>query len=64
MTARPAKGTPEYDLWIAAIEVAIDPPVAPKTGTTRVSSKKLNELRGALEAAGIDWRTAKSVNDS
>ena len=54
---RPAKGTPEWELWVAAIEVAIYGPE--KHGpqyTGQVSWERLDDLRNALEGVGIDWR--------
>lgn len=61
---RPAKGTPEYDLWVAAIEVAIYPPLVFKGATTQVSCRRIEELRTALDAVGIDWRAAKITDDA
>lgn len=59
MSNRPAKGTPEYELWTAAIEVAAYPPVYPRKATCVVSSKRIQRLRDALEACGIDWHKVK-----
>lgn len=65
MAERPDKGTPEYDLWIAAIDVATAPPV--KKGTTSFAASvpwtRIEALRDALEAVGIDWRKAKEASD-
>ena len=62
----PEKGTPEYALWVAAIEVAIHAPL--KQGTYSSDAKvrwhAIHELRAALDAVGIDWRTAKVKNDA
>lgn len=63
---RPEKGTPEWDLWIAAIEVAVDPPW--KRGATVSNAgvwwPKIEALRDALEACDIDWQTVKRTRDS
>jgi len=55
--ARPAKGTPEWDLWVAAIEVAMDAPErhGPTTSSALIYWPKIEALRAALEAVGIDW---------
>ncbi len=60
---RPSKGTPEYELLIAACEVASYPPLAPKAYTCAVPAKRIEELRLALDALDIDWRRAKQVDE-
>ncbi len=64
MTA-PSKGTPEYDLWVAAIEVATYAPLRPGTHVSgaKVAWPRLEALRAALDALGIDWRKAKVEDD-
>jgi hypothetical protein len=61
MAERPAKGTPEYELWLAAIEVAIHAPLdrGVSTGSAQIYWPKIDRLRDALDAVGIDWRAAK-----
>lgn len=64
--ARPEQGTPEWDLWITAIECAAAVPY--KQGkysqTAGVPWGLMHELRAALEALGIDWRTVKAKNEA
>jgi hypothetical protein len=57
VSQRPAKGTPEWDLWVAAIEVAMDAPERHSATTTHalIYWPKVEQLRAALEAVGIDW---------
>jgi hypothetical protein len=59
----PAKGTPEYDLWSAAIDVALAPPLRNRHPDTVYSAQvpwtDIERLREALEAADIDWKAAK-----
>lgn len=63
--ARPKKGTPEWDLWVAAIEVAIYPSlVHGRQATGQVSWRRLDALRDALDELGIDWRKAKVASDA
>lgn len=67
MTGRPEKGSPEWDLWVAAIEVAIAPPLShtkTTTPTAKVRWTAITELRAALDALGVDWRTAKAKDDA
>lgn len=61
--ARPEKGTPGYELWIAAIEVAIDPPLkkGQHVSSAQVYWPKIDALRAALEGVGIDWRSVKAA---
>lgn len=64
MADRPAKGTPEYDPWIAAIEIATFPPTSIRPGSEpKVAAIRIEALRTALEACGIDWRKAKATDD-
>lgn len=64
--SRPEKGTPEFDLWVAAIDVATSPPL--KGGQAAYSAQvpwsEILRLRAALEAVGIDWRAAKTKSDA
>lgn len=60
---RPLEGTPEYDLWVTAIDVAISPPVDMRQPTTQVHARRIRALRDALEAVGIDWKTARERNE-
>lgn len=63
-TARPEQGTPEYTLWIAAIDVAHAAPL--KQGqyshTAQVPWTIIHEVRAALEAVGIDWEGTHPKN--
>lgn len=64
---RPSKGTPEYDLWVAAIEIAIYPPLRHDDRTTwaaKVPWNRIEELRAALDKVGIDWRATKITDDA
>lgn len=61
--SRPKKGTPEWELWVAAIEVAIYPPTSGTTATAKVAWHRINALRAALDELGIDWRSAKATDD-
>lgn len=53
------KGSPEWDVIAAALDVAVYPPLDPKTPTTNVSVVEITKLRNALDAVGIDWRKVK-----
>jgi hypothetical protein len=55
---RPEKGTPEYRLWIAAIEVAMAAPLShgPTTTDAKVYWPKIEALRAALDELGVNWR--------
>jgi hypothetical protein len=57
---RPDKGTPEYDLWVAAIDVATYPPLKAKGATLQVSERRIEALRDALDRLGIDWREVRA----
>lgn len=54
----PPKGTPEYDLWIAALDVALGAPLRQSGNaySATVPWQLIHELRKAFEAVGIDWR--------
>ena len=58
---RPAKGTPEYNLWLAAIDISIAAPM--KKGSYSHSAQipwtMIHALRDALDDLGIDWRAQK-----
>lgn len=58
MAEIPPKGTPEYDVWAAAIEIALAAPAKKGRGSAKAYVPWLfvDELRDALERAGIDWR--------
>jgi hypothetical protein len=60
--SRPEKDSPEWDLWVAAIDVAVAPPV--KKGTysyaANVPWHLVERLRDALDAVGIDWLDVKT----
>ena len=64
--SKPEKGTPEYDLWICAIEVAIHAPWTQNqfTVAAKIPWQDINALRTALEKVGIDWRPAKETEDT
>jgi hypothetical protein len=59
---RPQKGTPEFDLWVAAIEIAMDAPERHGSTTTHalIYWPKVEALRAALDALGIDWHQPKA----
>jgi hypothetical protein len=63
---KPEKDTPEYELWLCAIEVAVAAPW--KQGTHSYSAQipwnNVNNLRQALDALGIDWRKTKTDDDA
>lgn len=65
MRARPKQGTPEWELWVAACEVAIYPPIrhAAHVATGAVDWDRLEALRRALDGVGIDWRSVKVDDD-
>lgn len=54
---KPLKGTPEYELWLAAIDIAAAAPL--KRGTyvhaASIPWKLVNRLRDVLEELDIDW---------
>lgn len=56
----PKKGTPEWDLWMAALAVAVFPPLKPQNYSVQLSSKLLKDLRDALDACGVDWKKVKA----
>jgi hypothetical protein len=55
---RPPKGTPEYAVWLAAIDVALAAPLKQGTNVYAASIpwSIVTDLRAQLAAAGIDWR--------
>lgn len=63
---RPAKGTPEWDLWIAAIEVAMAAPErrGQYSSSALIYWPKIEALRAALDVLGIDWHAAKREADA
>lgn len=63
IVTKPEKGTPEYDLWVAAIEVATYPPLTGAGFTTQVPRSRIDALRTALDGVGIDWEKAKRMDD-
>jgi hypothetical protein len=62
----PEKDTPEWRLWVAALDAAIWPPYADETRGAEclVPSFVIDQLREAFEELGIDWRATKAQNDS
>lgn len=61
---RPEKGTPEFELWVSAIDVAHAAPLKRGTysHTAQVPWTIINEVRAALEAVGIDWKGTHPKN--
>jgi hypothetical protein len=63
--AKPREGTPEYELWLCATDVAIAAPW--KHGkyvhSAQVPWDDIERLRAALEAVGVDWRAGKQRDD-
>lgn len=61
---RPEKGTPEYELWLCAIDVAHAAPL--KQGANvfmaQVPWDTIDKLRAAIEAVGIDWKGTHPSN--
>lgn len=57
----PREGTPEYRLWITAIDIAMWAPYKQGKYVTdaHIPWFLIAQLRKDLEALGIDWRTAK-----
>jgi len=64
--ARPTKGTPEWDLWIAAIEVAAYAPLrqGQYSYNANIAWDLIHQLRSAVETVGIDWREVKRRNEA
>lgn len=62
---RPMRGTPEYDLWIAAIEIAANAPLkqGENVSSAKISWPLIDQLRQALDELGLDWREVKRVQD-
>lgn len=59
---RPMKGTPEYDLWVTAIEIAAAAPLKQRENVwaARVPWTMIDRLRTALDELGLDWETVKT----
>lgn len=55
---RPTKGTPEYAVWLAAIDVVLAAPLKQGTNVFAASIpwSIVTDLRAQLAASGIDWR--------
>ena len=62
----PEKGTPEYELWILAIDIAIAVPErhGAYVGNAGIPWEYIHELRKTLDALGIDWLKAKKEDDA
>lgn len=62
----PKKGTPEFALWVAALDIAAVAPL--KQGTNvfaaGVDWRLIHDLRAALDQLGLDWRGVKKANDA
>lgn len=54
---RPEKGTPEYDLWLAAIDIAHAAPLKQHATAARAGIPwvRIDRLRAALDALGVPW---------
>lgn len=59
----PLRGTPEFAVWVAALDVATSPPLrhAETTSSAQVPWAEIDRLRAAIEAAGLDWRKIKAA---
>jgi hypothetical protein len=57
----PDPGTPEYEVFVAAIEIAAYGPLKPgqHVFAAKVPWTRLMRLRDALTAAGIPWETVR-----
>lgn len=60
---KPLKDSPEWDLWIAALEVAAGPPLRPHAASVLVPASRLRKLRDALDVLGVDWREVKASGE-
>jgi hypothetical protein len=62
---KPEKDTPEYELWLCAIDVAIAAPwnQATHAFASQIPWEDIHKLRRALEAVDIDWQAAKKSDD-
>ena len=60
---RPAEGDPDWPLWVAAIDIAMNAPLrhGPTTSHALVYWPHIEQLRKALDALGIDWRPRKAA---
>jgi hypothetical protein len=64
MSTPPAKGTPEYRLWVAALDVAVWAPLEQGIAArAQVPWRLIHELREIFEELNIDWRATKAEND-
>jgi hypothetical protein len=63
MSDVPARGTPEHELWMAAVSVAVSAPLThgPSTTYALVYWPRMDALRAALDAVGVDWRAVKDA---
>ena len=63
---RPPPGTPSYQLWLAAIDVALEAPLSQGTHVhaAQIPWTVIHELRAALDALSIDWRKYKDKQDT
>lgn len=61
---RPEKRTPQFDLWVTAIDIAADAPLrqSTETGVTKaqIPWTRIHKLRVVLDQLGIDWRKVKA----
>lgn len=62
---KPEEGTPEHDLWLCAIDIAVAAPwkQATQAGDTKIPWDDIHRLRQTLDAMGIDWQSVKHNND-
>jgi len=65
-SGRPRKGEPGFEVWVAAIDVALEAPLkqGKYVGKAGIPWEVIHELRAALDAAGIDWRKHKAKQDA
>jgi hypothetical protein len=56
----PVRGTLEYELWSAAIDVALDARPGDTESSAKVPWFRIDALRAALVALGIDWQSKYS----
>ena len=60
----PQKDSPEWELWVAAVDIATSAPLTAHTHSVLVSWKRVERLREALDVLGVDWRTAKRMEQA
>lgn len=62
----PEKGTPEYELWLCAIDIAVAAPWRKGTysHSAQIPWEDIDKLRQALDAVRIDWRDVKKDDDA